>query len=368
MKFPVMKSASLWNGLLFIGLLFGMFLYSLPAVFSFGKTQTDAWSLFVDGKLLRKFEQFYDKRFFLRDPSVRAWADIRFMLFGEGTSGVVIGKDGWLFTNQEYLVTGDLPANLKKQVETIVQVRRRLAENGKKLVLLPVPMKLDIYSVHARVRPDPRAVALYDRFVEQLQAQGVEVTPVRNAFLEAREAQTLFLPNDTHWSPEGARLAAQAFARQKPGLVGATAYRSEQVGIKPHKGDLMNYVQFDTGLAAADFRPVSLPLFETLKAEQQVSDASLFGDEGSSLLLVGTSYSKIDDWNFVGFMKESLKSDLVSLSQEAHGPFQAMELLLQGPQLADPAIDTVIWEFPVRTLLAQNMVAARAHAEQPSHF
>lgn len=368
MKFPVITSASLWNGLLFIALLGGMFLYSLPAVFGFGKTQTDTWSLFVDGKLLRKFEQFYDKRFFLREPSVQAWADIRFMLFGEATSGVVLGRDGWLFTNQEYLVTRDLPANLQQQVQAIVQVRDRLAAHGKKLVLLPVPMKLDIYAARARVQPDLRAVALYDRFVEQLRAAGVDVTPVRHAFLAARDGQALFLPNDTHWSPEGARLAAATFARANPALVGATAYRSQQVGSKPHKGDLMNYVQFDTGLAATDFAPVDLPLFETLKAEQTVSDAALFDDEGSPLLLVGTSYSKIDDWNFVGFMKEYLRSDLVTLAQEARGPFQAMELLLQGPQLADPGLDTVIWEFPVRTVLAQNMVAARARAEQPSHF
>lgn len=368
MKFPVIASASQLNGVLFIVLLGGMFLYSLPAVFSFGKTQSDTWSLFVDGKLLRKFERFYDKRFFLREPAVRAWADLRFMLFGEATSGVVLGHDGWLFTNQEYLVTRDLPANLQQQVQAIVQVRERLAAHGKKLVLLPVPMKLDIYAAHARVQPDPRAVALYDRFVEQLRAEGVDVTPLRKAFLDAREAQTLFLPNDTHWSPAGARLAAATFAQGNPGLVGNTAYRSRQVGSKPHIGDLMNYVQFDTRLAAMDFAPVELPLFETLKAEQSISDAALFGDEGSPLLLVGTSYSKIDDWNFVGFMKQYLHSDLVTLAQEAHGPFQAMELLLQGPQLTDPAFDTVIWEFPLRTVLAQNMAVARARAEQPSHF
>ena len=33
-----------------------------------------------------------------------------------------------------------------------------------------------------------------------------------------------------------------------------------------------------------------------------------------------------------------------------------MELLLQGPQLADPGLDTVIWEFPLRTLLAQRQI------------
>lgn len=57
--YPVMNSASKVNGILFCLVLAGMFVYSLPPVFSFAKNQSDAWNLFVDGKLLRKFEQAY---------------------------------------------------------------------------------------------------------------------------------------------------------------------------------------------------------------------------------------------------------------------------------------------------------------------
>lgn len=98
--YPVMNSASKANGILFVLVLAAMFVYSLPPVFSFARTQTDTWNLFVDGKLLRKFEQVYDKRFFLREPSVELWADAQFKLFGEGTKGVVLGKQGWLYTTR----------------------------------------------------------------------------------------------------------------------------------------------------------------------------------------------------------------------------------------------------------------------------
>ena len=72
-----------------------------------------------------------------------------------------------------------------------------------------------------------------------------------------------------------------------------------------------------------------------------------------NLMLVGTSYSRIDDWNFVGFLKEALHSDILSIAVEAKGPFQAMDEFLASDALQDPALTTVVWEFPVRTLLAQ---------------
>jgi hypothetical protein len=83
---------------------------------------------------------------------------------------------------------------------------------------------------------------------------------------------------------------------------------------------------------------------------------SLFGEEAVSLALVGTSYTRIDDWNFVGFLKEALQRDLVSVALEARGPFQSMNEFLAGPAAKSGELQTVIWEFPLRTLLAQRQI------------
>ena len=90
----------------------------------------------------------------------------------------------------------------------------------------------------------------------------------------------------------------------------------------------------------------------------QASDAALFGEAAQPIMLVGSSYTKIDDWNFPGFLKESLRTDLQTTAVEAKGPFYAMEQFLAGQKLADPEITTVIWEFPVRTLLAEKPVTS----------
>ncbi|MFJ2986041.1 MULTISPECIES: alginate O-acetyltransferase [unclassified Pseudomonas] len=363
--YPVMNSASKANGILFALVLAAMFIYSLPPVFNFARTQTDSWNLFVDGKLLRTFEQAYDKRLFLRDPSVTLWADAQFHLFGEGTKGVVLGKDGWLYTNQEYRVPNDLDANLASQLEQIGKVRAQLAEHGKQLVILPLPMKLDVYATHAEHRFDPRVSSLYDRFVGELQSRQLDVVPLRGAFMANLDGPQLFLTSDTHWSPEGARLSAYELARQRPQLLGDQVYVSHKAGEKNIKGDLMNYLQFDHARLAPQFGPNTIALYETLKAEQGSDD--LFAEEDQRLLLVGTSYSKIDDWNFVGFLKEALNRDLLSIAVEARGPFEAMNQFLASDQLANTQIDTVVWEFPLRTLLAHRP-GSLSRSATPQHF
>ncbi|WP_060513505.1 alginate O-acetyltransferase [Pseudomonas sp. NBRC 111124] len=363
--YPVMNSASKANGIVFVVVLAAMFVYSLPPVFSFARTSTDTWNLFVDGKLLRKFEQAYDKRFFLRDPSVELWADAQFHLFGEGTKGVVLGKDGWLYTNQEYRVPNDLEANVASQLEQIAKVHAQLAEHGKQLVILPLPMKLDVYAAHAQHAFDPRVTSLYDHFVGELQSRQLDVVPLRAAFLANLNGPQLFLKSDTHWSPEGARLSAYELARQRPQLLGDQVYVSRKAGEKSVKGDLMNYIQFDHARLAPQFGPNPIALYETLKASQGTDD--LFAEEDQSLLLVGTSYSKIDDWNFVGFLKEALNRDLLSIAVEARGPFEAMNQFLASDQLANTQIDTVVWEFPLRTLLAHRP-GSLSRSAAPQHF
>lgn len=354
--FPVMSSASKINGILFCVLLCGMFLYSLPAVIAFSSTQTQALSLFLDGKLVRKFEHFYDKRLFLRDPSVELWANIQQALFREGASGVVLGRDGWLFTNQEYLVPSDMEQNLDKQLALIDKIHQQLAQKGKRLIMLPVPMKLDTYAEHSTYEPSKPISDLYQHFRQRLAERGIDTVDLRSTYQSVAASEPLFLRNDTHWSPKGAELAAQILAQQFPELLGDTPYITQAAGEKQISGDLLNYLKFDPRLAPSYFEPVYIELHETLKQEKGGLDDSLFGEEAISLALVGTSYTRIDDWNFAGFLKQALQRDLVTVALEARGPFESMNEFLAGPAAAGDEVQTVIWEFPLRTLLAQRQI------------
>ena len=351
--FPVIRSASKINGIAFCVLLAIMLMYSIPKVVDFSKSQTDAFSLFLDGRLLRKLESTYDSEFILRDNSIRAWADLQYLVFGEASKGVVLGRNGWLFTNEEYLIPNDYSRALDLHVKNIVKIEKQLREHNKRLILIPVPMKLDIYSEYAQRRFDNRTPSINEDFVKTLLEQKIETTSVRNAFLEAKNSTPLFLKTDTHWTPYGANLTAQELARQHPELVGQTRYASQQISEKNYPGDLLNFIQVSEWLAPGKLRGDIIPVFETINPHSNLDDAQLFGDQAESIMLVGSSYTKIDDWNFPGFLKQSLQSDLLTTAVEARGPFQAMNDFLGGKQLTNNSIKTVIWEFPVRTLLAQ---------------
>jgi alginate O-acetyltransferase complex protein AlgJ len=317
--FPVMSSASKINGILFCVLLCGMFLYSLPAVIAFSGTQTQA-------------------------------------LFREGASGVVLGRDGWLFTNQEYLVPNDMEQNLDKQLALIDKIHQQLEQKGKRLIMLPVPMKLDTYAEHSTYVPSEPISDLYQHFRQRLAERGIDTVDLRSTYQSVAASEPLFLRNDTHWSPKGAELAAQTLAQQFPELLGDTPYITQAAGEKQISGDLLNYLKFDPRLAPSYFEPVYIELHETLKQEKGGLDDSLFGEEAISLALVGTSYTRIDDWNFAGFLKQALQRDLVTVALEARGPFESMNEFLAGPAAAGDEVQTVIWEFPLRTLLAQRQI------------
>ncbi len=351
-KLPVMRSASKLNGVIFIVILVAMAIYSLPSVYKFSKTQTQSFDLFMDGELLRQFEAFYDKRFFLRDFSVRQWANLSYLLFGEGTNGVLLGSEGWLFSSQEALVPNNLSENIDSQLDMIAEVNAKLQSSGKRLIMLPVPMKMDIYREYTHEGPRPRVDRLYSEFVARLEQQNIEVCSLRDTFVAQRDKQDVYVRTDTHWSPSGARFAAQAVASQYPELVGDTAFESDLIEQKQLKGDLLNFVNFSPELQPEYFDPVTIPLYETVNKAQSADALGLFEETSQSLMLIGTSYSRVDDWNFPGFLKEALHSDLMMIALQAQGPFAPMEEFLDSSTLDSPELETVIWEFPVRTLLA----------------
>lgn len=351
--FPVMQSAGKANGYAFVLMLVVMCIYSLPKVIDFYQKETELVALFFDGELARKFEKAYDREFVLREPSIQWWANVQYGIFGEAHSGASIGDDGWMFTYEEFIHQDDLQAAVDEQVVMIESVQAELAEQGKRLIIVPVPMKLDIYAEHAGRPLSAPHFQLYDHFVSALGERGVEHAPLREAFLGQKQDVLLFLKRDTHWTPNGARLAAQRVAEQFPELVAEEAFVSTRTGEKPFRGDLMNYVRFSEWMAPEYHTAETIDVFETVRGEEASSEAALFDEATPAIALVGSSYTRMDDWNFTGFLKEHLKSDIVPVAIESKGPVFAMQRFLESDLAKDAEVRTVLWEFPVRTLIAR---------------
>ena len=163
----------------------------------------------------------------------------------------------------------------------------------------------------------------------------------------------MFLRTDTHWTPEGARLAALGAARTVRAIRGLTLdpreYASNGADSLRHDGDLMRYIP---GVPASEVAPDSIRKFVTVSKGGAASAGDLFGNSAPAITLVGTSYSANPLWNFEGFLKEALKADILNMSDEGQGPFTVMEKYLKSQAYKDNPPRLVIWEIPERYIPA----------------
>lgn len=96
----------------------------------------------------------------------------------------------------------------------VVRIRyfdRWCRDRGARFILLPIPNKENIY--HDLFPGQVKPTFLRDLHLE-LSRQGIESIDTQSAFERARaaEGQSLYLRDDTHWSPEAVRLTADLLA------------------------------------------------------------------------------------------------------------------------------------------------------------
>jgi alginate O-acetyltransferase complex protein AlgJ len=334
--------------------------YALPVVFfgyaaifnleyarfpSPGDVALDATAL--RGALTAQLDSVYRESLPHRDSAIGAMGALRYLAVGEGRKGVVAGKDGWLFTDEEIRpLTDDLDLSLTR----IARIRDRLQAAGADLVIVPVPGKLDVQVAHADAETAKGIATLYDAFLTGLRERNVPALDSREALRIVAGPDTAFFRTDTHWTPHGAEHVAQALAAS--GLVtrGDTTFTVSTGEPKEFTGDLVSFV------TTKDLAPiVGLPPEKatpyTATAASAGDETDIFGGtEAGATLLIGTSYSANPTWSFAEALKLALHRDVLNLAVEGQGPARPMLDYLGSDQFSDAPPDLVIWEFPVRYL------------------
>lgn len=260
----------------------------------------------------------------------------RFALVGEGRDGVIAGRDRWLFTAEE--ARPSLP--LAPALAEFAAIRDRLADRGSRLVLLPLPAKLDIHADRAESPAlSSRMGQLYHDLLIGLAREGIPAIDARPALRSAG-----FLQTDTHWSVEGAAAVAQAVADSHLIPAGETPMQRHDAPEKEITGDLVTYVTTSDIAPLIGLAPERLRPFTVSAPGADATD--IFAATEPPLALVGTSYSANPDWSFAEALKLALDSDLINHAAEGRGPVAPMRDFLAS----DAAPETVIWEFPIRYL------------------
>ncbi|KMQ75511.1 alginate O-acetyltransferase [Marinobacter subterrani] len=360
------KSAATLTAFLFIALVLVLGVLSVRPLA--GYEGPDNLSL-VNGEWARDLESHYDDRFPARDLGTNLWAAINYSLFEEGRLGVVVGRQDWLFSDEEFYPARPDQHLVSLNLERVTRVSQYLRARGIPLVLLVVPAKARIYSEKLDdTRPQPVMTSLYQRFLRTLTAANVAAPDLAPAMEQAqREGQRVFLRTDTHWTPVGADL----FARHAASFIrdrfpqqswGEKTYVTSVAEPIKHRGDLLTYIPVAPAFSELGPKPDLLKPRTTELAASPASNAgALFGATRAATVLVGTSYSANRLWNFPGALRQHLGRDLINVADEGKGPIQPMTDYLQSSDFQDHPPRLVIWEFPER-YLAQPLESDQALA------
>jgi alginate O-acetyltransferase complex protein AlgJ len=313
----------------------------------------------LEGKWSPQFEKSFREALPVSAISRNLWGRIEYTLFRQGHKGVIVGAEGWLFTDEEFSCPPQHQKNLAENIAYINNAQKIFAQKNTKLAIVLVPAKARILSeaLPENLLPGCRE-NLYKDTLISLKASGIEVADLFTAMRASPQRETLYLKTDTHWSPAGAELAAEETAK----LVRAsfreldlpeTRYSARSGGIKDIPGDLASYIPgivFPSNRIAGYVSGVSV-------ASADPSQQGLFDDAAPPVALVGTSYSANPNWNFEGFAKRALKTDILNMADQGLGPFVVMDKYLQSDMWKNTPPRLIVWEIPERYLLMPHGVA-----------
>lgn len=315
-----------------------------------------------DGRLARAFESHYDERFPGRTLATNTWAAMDYLLFDEGRPGVVVGREGWLYTEEEFKAYPEGADTVATHLALVPWVRDQLARQGTQLVVALVPSKARIYPEFLGARhPAALHAGLYGHARATLRASGIVAPDLEAALAACKRRTPAFLRTDTHWTPAGARCAADA-VRAAAGFSGQARYRTRTESVEVLHGDLLSF------LPLAPYFSSLLPPPEQIdvRRTERVAGASdpaqaLLGEAAAPpVVLVGTSYSADPRWNLTGALQEALRDDVINYAAKGQGPFLPMlDFLMNAGDLPAPP-RLVVWEIPERYLpMAQDLRVER---------
>ncbi len=308
----------------------------------------------VTGEWATRYQSAYEDGLLIREPSVHFWALLRYAVFREGRPGVLIGENGWLFTDEEFAHHPGAADQIAHWLEYVTAVRDRLAEQDVGLVVALVPAKARIYPDRlGRYRFPDYAVPRYDEFRSRLVERGVPVPDLAAALSAVRPDADGFLRTDTHWTPEGALAAARALREDVVTALEASqaerrAFVREPGDTVRHEGDLLTFIPL--GPFMNRFGPEPDTTVEYTTSAREEREVGLFDEISIPITLVGTSYSAGELWDFDGAVASTVDADVLNVATEGEGPFVPMQTYLDSDTLERSPPAVVIWEIPERYL------------------
>ncbi|MEO8351180.1 MAG: hypothetical protein ABI680_05575 [Chthoniobacteraceae bacterium] len=281
----------------------------------------------------------------------------QFLILNDAGSKALAARGGWLFYEPGISAITQRPRSGESTVDdalsAVTHFRDALRERGIRLVVVPAPNKESIYPdrVTGRAAPPTRILnPETEKFFIGCESAGVETVDLFALFREARQATTesLYLEQDSHWSPAGLQLAASAVAerieRRRP-----SPYVAKRRSIERH-GDLIQMMrspQIETRVS-----PEAISCAQIVRRET----GELYSDDpASDVLVLGDSFLRIfqqDEPGSAGFIAQlaaALGRPVKSLVNDGGASTLVRQELFRRPRLLE-GTKVVVWEFVERDL------------------
>lgn len=170
-------------------------------------------------KYLNGLDAYFNDHFGLRKFLIRCYRSATTVVFQDKNiqSSVVVGRDGWLYFNENQMIEhyrGTLlftPEELMDWKKLLEGYRGWAWERGIKFMFVVAPDKQSIYPEHLptwlnKISPDTKL----DQFIRFMQTNSiVHVVDLRPQLLAAKTNTALFYQTDSHWNLLGSFLAYQ---------------------------------------------------------------------------------------------------------------------------------------------------------------
>ncbi len=240
--------------------------------------------------------------------------------------------------------------------------RDQLQARGIRLLVVPVPNKESVYPEMLASRAEGVGVVVSEstrRLLDQLEQVGIEHVNLFDVFRRARQEESpsnprrLYLAQDSHWSPDGARVAAVAVARRvlDGGAVnrGDRAYQERSVSVRRH-GDLVEMLHVPQIERALE--PESLACRQVFQSDIRTPYRDV---PESEVLILGDSFLRVYEQDepgaagFIAHLARELGRPLTSIVNDGGASTLVRQSLARRPTLLRNK-RLVIWEFAERDI------------------
>lgn len=277
-------------------------------------------------------------------------------------SAAFIGKQEWLFYKYEF----SEPSHdelVKKSQELIANFERALAARGIRLTVAMVPLKIRVYSefLPDEIKLSPYVQGNYSQMLGAFASAGVNTADLNSAFLNSPERggdTPLYFRLDSHWTPVGARVGAEALKKS----LESDSKSNELLATVPtvkYTYKVANRKRPSRGRDLVDQLPPNSPTFapelvaQVNVLREKANQADLLGaQETPKIGLVGSSYSR--DWTgFSDAIRYVLQRDVAVAAVGAdQGSWVGMESYLKDEAFQANPPKLLIWEMPERDMRA----------------